>query len=158
MILFSQKDIRSKVIVDYYGRDVKYICFSSGNAVAELKKLGVAVFGCGDYEGADYKPDRWFTQKEIAETFPSMVDVTCGHLPIELMSRLASAYKERLGELDTDEPYTVMTGSGETIVCFKMAYPNVEFIAQYNMDSHTKYNKEAPLNKLVELVAKTIIL
>ena len=157
MILLARKDIRSKVIVDYYG-DVKYICFSSGTAVEELKKLGVAVFGCGDYEGADYKPDRWFTQKEIAETFPSMVDVTCGHLPIELMLKLADAYKASIGKLHEDNTYTVLTGSGETIVCLKMAYPNVEFVAQYNTDSHTKYNKEAPLNKLVELVAKTIIL
>jgi hypothetical protein len=43
----------------------------------------------------------------------------------------------------------VPTGSGETIICLQMAYPERTFIAQYNVNQGSKYNAEAPLNNFI---------
>lgn len=155
VLIFPHKEIRSKVILKYYYKEKNFVCFSSGNAVAELKKLTPNVIGCGGYVGADYSPTSWFSQRDVEIAFPNEIDVTCGHLPIELMVKLADAYREYLGEL-TDSVYEVPTGSGETIVCLKLAYPDKDFIAVYNLDKHTEYNEKAPLNRLVRLVASEV--
>ena len=56
--------------------------------------------------------------------------------------------------------YDIFSGSGETLVCLKMAYPEKDFIAHYNVKGYekaTEYNEVAPLNRLVKVLAlKTI--
>lgn len=98
---------------------------------------------------------RWFTPSEVQKWFPDSFDATSGHLSIELMCKIADAFKEYLGELP--QVNYIPTGSGETIVCLKMAYPDKEFVAVYNIDQATEYSAEATLNRLVQCMASNTI-
>lgn len=153
-LVFPHKKIRSKVIKDYIdGEYDKVVCFSCGNAARALEEEGLDVLHIGE-EGV-LNPLKWFTMKDINHFFKDYFDGTSGHLSNELMSLIGKAYKDYLGEL----PYRVYlpTGSGETLVCLKMAYPDVDFIAVYNLGKETEYSEYAPLNKLVELMSYDII-
>ena len=157
---FPHKRIRAKVIRDYVG-DKKVVCFSCGNASAELLNVGVDTLCIGGWNGV-FQPTMWFTQKNISDMFPDYYDATPGHLSMEVMLLLASAYKSYFHNLHglPDDEYNVMCGSGETLVCLKLAYPEKKFNAVYNVvgyEEATAYNKEAPLNQLVELLANKII-
>lgn len=155
------KHIRAHVIKGYlYLRDKynnKVVCFSCGHASTALKDVGLDVLDIGEH--GDLVPNHWFTQLEIERLFPDRFDATCGNLSMELMLALANAYKDVYAEYmkqNEDTDYLVPTGSGETLVCLKLAFPDVNFHAIYNRDKFTKYHEEAPLNKLVELLATTI--
>lgn len=151
------KHIRAHVIRDYLYPNDKVVCFSCGNASRALKDVGLDVLDIG--ECGDLKPNHWFTQKEIAETFSNRFDATCGHLNAELMNELALAYRSILKDYISQTDYSdywIPTGSGETLVCLKMAFPERRFHAVYNIDEATEYNEHAPLNRLVRLLAKTI--
>jgi len=93
-------------------------------------------------------PGKWWSVPEIRQRFPDRFDATSGHLPLPLMLALASAMRERLGELPCAE-YAVPTGSGETIVALRWAYPGTRFVAVYDLDRATQYHDEAPLLPLV---------
>ena len=153
---FPHKAIRAEVIKKYmkkWNYD-KAVCFSCGNASARLKEAGVNTLAIAT--NGELTPNKWFEQAEIAKTFPGYFDATSGNLPIELMNALAKTYKDYLGELAS--PVYVPTGSGETLVCLKMAYPEIDFIAVYNLDSATEYSESAPLNSLVKALAKDVIM
>jgi hypothetical protein len=47
------------------------------------------------------------------------------------------------------QAYQVPTGSGETIVCLRQAFPESLFLPVYNISAGTQYNPQAPLNKQV---------
>ena len=149
------KSLRSTYLVYRYPNE-KMVCFTCGNAGKKLKERGADVITVGSNE--DLIPNRWFSQKEIHELFPDRLDVTSGHLRMEDMIFLSDVYKSFIGKLDEHTIYRVNSGSGETLVCLALAYPNCNFIAVYD-DSHeeTKYNESAPLNKLVELLAYDVI-
>jgi hypothetical protein len=129
------------------------VCFSCGNAARELAEAGVDVLHIGKH--GILVPQKWFTHAEIVNCFGQCFDATSGHLPIELMRAIGEAYKGYLGTLK-GRVY-VPTGSGETLVCLKMAYPDVEFVAVYNLDEATEYDEECVLNPLVELLACKVI-
>ena len=151
------KYIRAHVIRDYIYPETKVVCFSCGNASKALKDVGLDVLDIGEH--GDLKPNHWFSQKEIAEKFPGRFDATCGHLNIELMNELSGTYKAVLKHYmhqNRHSDYWVPTGSGETLICLKMAFPEKKWHANYNLDEATEYHPEAPLNKLVKLMAKTI--
>lgn len=155
LLKFPHKQIRSKVIQEYIeGTYDRVLCFSCGNAGRALEELNLEVLHIGE-EGI-LNPNKWFTLKEINHRFNNYFDATSGHLNIELMQMIGEEFKKYLGEL----PQTnyIPTGSGETLVCLKLAYPNKDFIAVYNLGKETEYNENAPLNKLVELLSKEIIL
>lgn len=157
VIDFQAKRLRSLVIHDYVG-DKKVVCFSCGSASRELRIAGCNVLAIG--ENDILIPNHWFTQQEIAETFPTYFDATSGHLSMELMLLIANRFKEYLGFLSDDE-YDVHCGSGETLVCLKLAYPEKKFNAIYNvpeLKAETAYNKKAPLNQLVKLLANKVII
>ena len=156
LLRFEHKRIRAEVIKEYLAnKSYKgVICFSCGNASRELKKVGLNVIEISPH--GDFIPNKWFNPSEIAEMFTNYFDATSGHLDITLMELIGKAYKEKLGNLPN--PCYVPSGSGETLVCLKLAYPNIDFIAVYNLDFATEYSDNAPLNKLVKLLAKEIIM
>jgi hypothetical protein len=47
----------------------------------------------------------------------------------------------------------VPTGSGETILCLKLAFPHIQFVAEYdNSNPATEYSADAPLSTIVSAV------
>lgn len=146
------KRLRAMLLHDYIGADKKYVCFSCGNTSKSLKRLGLDVLDISP--NGDLIPNRWFTIQEVRETFPDRFDATCGHLSIDIMNRLSNSYKGYFKHyLEMYDEIIVPTGSGETIVCLALAFPNKKFVARYNIDASTEYHEEAPLNKLVEQLA-----
>ena len=156
---FPHKQLRAEVIKQYIGNK-KAVCFSCGNASKELLKAGVNTLCIGGDIGV-LQPNKWFTQNEVANIFPDYFDATLGHLSIELMKLIAQAYKKYFdeNELMKSDIYDIMCGSGETLICLKLAYPDKAFNAFYNVkgyEAETAYNEEATLNSLVRLVANKI--
>lgn len=155
LLKIENKKIRANVIKEYL-KDKKYdgvVCFSCGNATRELKKVGLNVIDISP--NGDFIPNKWFTPSRVKQTFPTYFDATSGHLTIEVMQLIGEAFKKALG--DIPQTNYVATGSGETIVCLKLAYPNKDFIAVYNLNEATKYESEATLNTLVKIISKDII-
>lgn len=154
---FPHKMIRSKVIAQYMKEAgyKKAVCFTCGNAGRELRRAGVETIIVGG-EG-DMLPNRWLTTAEIHRMFPDCFDATSGHLNADVMNRIASAYREYLGELPAE--VEVPSGSGECLVCLKLAYPQVHFIAEYDvvgLEGPTQYCPRAPLVPLVGLLAEEV--
>lgn len=153
---FANKKLRAKAIRAYmerYGYE-KAVCFSCGNASRELKNAGIKTLDIS--ETGDLQALRWFTIGEIKNAFPGYFDATSGHLPMECMLYVAEEYKKYLHELPSE--IYLPTGSGETLVCLKLAFPGVKINAVYNQSPATKYEKEAPLNRLVAVLANKIIM
>lgn len=157
-LTFPRKAIRAAVIKEYvtaagYGG---VVCFSCGNASRELKKAGLYVVDISP--SGDLIPNRWWTSAEIHKVFPLLFNATSGYLNIELMTAIGTAFKDHLGNLSED-CYNIATGSGETIVCLKLAYPDKRFIAHYNvvqLETETRYNPGAPLNGLVTAIEQQL--
>lgn len=152
----TEKRIRAEVVRAYMERnDIPYaVCFSCGNASLFLREAGVPLIDISPQ--GDLTANRWFTMEEIRQRFPQAFDATSGHLPTDLMREIAERLRVELS-FDTDTEYVIPTGSGESIVCLKIAFPDVFFIPQYN-DSNpaTEYNKEAPLNAVVRAMFNKI--
>jgi hypothetical protein len=157
-----EKRARSIVIRRYLDelKIKRCICFTSGNSAKFLREVNVDVISIGNNEGLI--ANKWFDVFEIAKF--NLFDATSGHLPFPLMVEIANMLRinEQLDFLTTcDDEIVLPTGSGETLVCLKMAFPNLEIIAAYNRPDNinaTKYNEDAPLNKMVILLAHDIIL
>ena len=143
LLKIDNKRIRSEVIKKYLNnKNYKgVVCFSCGNATRELKKVGLNVIDISPK--GDLIPNRWYKPSEVTETFVSYFDATSGHLSIELMQLIGEAFKKELGDIPNTN--YVATGSGETITCLKLAYPDKDFIAVYNLNDATKYEDEATL-------------
>jgi len=152
---FPHKQIRAAVIRQYMAENgfVKAVCFSCGNASRALREAGVDTLDISP--AGDLSPGRWFTQAEIQRTFPGMFDATSGHLPAELMTRIAGAFRAHLGPISGH--IYLPTGSGETLIELKMAYPELIITAVYGLDKATEYSTQAPLNALVRALASDII-
>ena len=153
---FNNKELRSIVIRAYmqrHGFD-KAVCFSCGNASRQLKAAGVKTLDIS--QTVDMQANRWFTIGEIKAAFPDYFDATSGHLPMDCMQDIADEFYFHLHK---SMPGSILlpTGSGETLVCLKMAFPKTIITAVYNMDAATQYEEDAPLNSLVGLLADNII-
>lgn len=156
LLSFPNKKIRAEVIKKYLQRQNKnkVVCFSCGNASKELKNQGLDVLDISPY--GKLVANDWFTSGEIAELFPERFNATSGYLPFDLMLEIALKFKSYLGELKG--VVNVPCGSGETLLCLSLVYDN-EFVACYdNSNSATTYDKENPLNDIIQRIAKEVII
>lgn len=151
---FDNKRIRAQAIRLYMAQHGyrKAVCFSCGNASRELRKAGIDVLDVSPT--GDLQALRWFTIGEVHDQFPDHFDATSGHLPMDCMQMVADLYRDEIEKL---EGITYLpTGSGETLVCLKMAFPYSYIVAVYDLDAATAYDEHAPLNSLVRAVADDI--
>jgi hypothetical protein len=134
----------------------RVVCFSCGNASRELENSGLDVLAVGP--GLQLETGAWWTAAEIRRAFPERLDLTSGHLPIELVAELGQTYRDHLGaQVQAGETYTVPTGSGETLIALALAYPAAAFVAEYDARREaTAYQPGAPLNRLVERLAARV--
>lgn len=152
---FDNKGLRS-IAIAYYMRDNGYdkaVCFSCGNASRELRRAGIDVLDISPT--GDLQALRWFTIGEVHRHFPTHFDATSGHLPMDCMKEVAWWYRAKLK--DIPEEIDLPTGSGETLVCLKIAFPESRITAVYDLDDATRYEKDAPLNPLVQAMAERIV-
>lgn len=126
------------------------VCFSCGTATRALKETGLNCISIAP--DGDLLALRWWKQAEIRKAFPTMFDATSGHLPIELMVEIAKLFRVKFCDLfEQGNEYVIPTGSGETILCLKMAFPAIRFIAQWNNnDPSCELCEDAPLVSLVK--------
>ena len=136
--------------------DISLVCFTCGNCGKALKDYFTDVVVVG--KDGDFTANRWFTDAEIENIFVDRTDATSGNLPITWIDELGDFYKAIIGDLSEDEIYYVPTGSGETIISLIHAYPNIKFVAVYNLDDATKYEEQAPLNESVRENAYDVIM
>lgn len=156
LLRFNHKQLRAEVIKEFL-KDKNYkgvVCFSCGNASKALKDIGLNTIDISTK--GDLIANRWFEPSEVNEIFKDYFDATSGHLSIELMNKIADRFYIELNGILDDTVY-VPTGSGETLVCLKLAFPEKHFVAVYNLDDATEYSPDAVLNSLVELLASKII-
>lgn len=152
----TEKRIRAEVVQAYMTRcGISYaVCFSCGNASRYLKEAGVSLLDISPQ--GDLTANRWFTMEEIRRRFPKAFDATSGHLPADLMGEIAERLKREFN-FEQDTEYIIPTGSGEGVVCLKMAFPDILFTPQYNnSDPATEYNDESPLNAVVRAMFNKI--
>lgn len=151
---FDNKRIRAQAIRQYMAQHGyrKAVCFSCGNASRELRRAGIDTLDVSPT--GDMQALRWFTIGEVRDQFPDHFDATSGHLPMDCMQMVANMYRDELG--DSIGRICLPTGSGETLVCLKMAYPDSHITAVYNLDAATAYDEHAPLNSLVQALADDI--
>ncbi len=158
LTLPNRKKARAKLIKKYMadcGYD-KAVCFSCGNASRALKNEGIETVDISP--AGDLEARRWWSMAEIKRSFPGMFDATSGHLPIELMNMLAQEYRDEVGDVN-EKPCYVPSGSGETVLCLSIAYPEIKFIAVYDMTkAWLRYETKAPLNEIVNKICKVHIL
>lgn len=144
------KRLRSRLVRAYMERAglTRAVCFTCGNAGRALLAEGVSTLVVG--EGGILVPGRWWNPAEIARTWPGWFDATCGHLPLPLMVDLARHLRREVGHLQPGG-YEVPTGSGETIVCLRWAYPLHYFEPVQDGTPATAWHEDAPLYPLFTL-------
>lgn len=142
-----EKFIRAKVIHEYMreaGYD-KCVCFTCGNAAIALRSEGIHVLEIGPHGFLDVH--KWFTPAEIHRIWPDYFDATPGHLPAHLMVKIAM----KLRELWKDTPpWGVMTGSGESIVCSRWAFPERRIVACGDGTPATERNAQSVLEQIID--------
>lgn len=143
------KRLRAEIIARYLheSRITGAVVFSCGNASAALKATVPYVIAVAP--GGDLLAARWWSPAEIHRAWPHLFDATSGHLPMPIMVQLSHALRGYLGDLD-QVAYRVPTGSGETVMALRWAYPGVLFTAVFDdTNPATTYEKQAPLMDLV---------
>lgn len=145
----QEKKIRAEIIKEYLFclNTDKTVCFSCGNASRNLKETGLNVIEV-------VNPERWWDQFEIAGKY-KIFDSTSGHLPMFLMKKIAEQLRDLVNmKLDKTKVNYIEAGSGETFVCLKIAFPEIEMTPVYDDSKKaTKYNELAPLNNLVRALS-----
>jgi hypothetical protein len=144
---FPAKKIRAEYIADYI-RAAGYhgaVVFGCGNGAQALRDCGITVIDISPR--GELVPTRWWQPEEIARVWPNYFDATSGHLPAWMMIEIGKKFREHIGD-DLSECY-VPSGSGETIVCLRWAYPGIKLSPIYNLDEATQYSENSPLNFLV---------
>jgi len=148
-----EKFIRAKVIHEYM-REAGYtkcVCFTCGNAAIALRAEGIHVLEVGPHGFLDVH--KWFTPAEIHRIWPDYFDATPGHLPAHLMVKIAMKLREiwkdeAVVEMGID--WRVMTGSGETIVCARWAFPNNRIIVGSDGTPATERYYQSALEQIID--------
>lgn len=165
MLSFDKRKIfRTEMIADYVNVSglSNIVIFSCGNASEALKKrLQYCDIVDIAPNGRLAPTNHWWSPEEIRRSFPNHFDATSGHLPIPMMVRMAKVLRDTMSVFglsnfkwlpfkpEPNETYRVPTGSGETILILRWAFPESIFVPVYNISEGTKYNAEAPLNFIV---------
>jgi hypothetical protein len=150
----ERKIWRSEIIVKHMQAANCYrgaVIFSCGNASNELKRVLLKPI-ITIAPGGDLQSCKWWTSEEIKSAWPEYFDATSGHLPFPLMARLAEKLKAELHgfvSLNHNECFNVPTGSGETILCLRLAFPDKVFIPITDGTPATKYNHESVVARIV---------
>lgn len=115
---------------------------------------GIALIEACRKEGLECRvfsnPQRWWGNAEFIEyNGTQFFDATSGHIPLFIICALGEVYREYLGEISDDE-IVVPTGSGETALSLRVAYPNKTIIAQYGESAEIKRDLHAPLNSAID--------
>lgn len=101
-----------------------------------------------------FSPNRWLSPSEIRAIFPNYFDATSGHLPLDLMVRIAlklqGTYSPPCSSLE------VMSGSGETAIILKMAFPHLYIVPLWGDDEATRYEENGNLNLFLRCFFKNI--
>jgi hypothetical protein len=159
LLFEKRKELRSLVIHDYL-LESNYkatVIFSCGNASEQLKRIlkstDIKVLDIAP-QGALSPSSKWWTPEEVHKFFPEYFDATSGHLPLFLMARISECMQREPARWLEEVPqenrrYLVPTGSGETILTLRWAFPTIEFVPLYNVSIGSEYNTSAPLNQLV---------
>jgi hypothetical protein len=180
LVRFPFKELRAFVIADYVNRSgySGVVCFGCGNAAAELRRAGLTVVDVS--AKGDLMANRWWRPWEIRKAWPHLFDATSGHLPLFMLVTIAKYLKARaftiltlvmdeyrtanmhLGrefEAERDVEFLIPSGSGETVICFRLAFPQYNFIPVYdNREPGTLWEQEAPLNYAIEALFKDIVI
>lgn len=157
------KLLRAHAVRDYLaaaGRAPRVVCLTCGNCAHYLRAAGCDVVEVGEGERALLRPARWLQPDEVARAFPEHFDATSGHLPLHLMAAVGERLRTMLGDLDAGAVHQVPCGSGETLCCLALAYPECKFEAVYHVpgnEAATRYNPGAPLNALVHRLAVRVL-
>ena len=155
VLKFPNKQLRARAIVRHVLKAgyAGIVCFTCGNAADALRqqlddKLPLVEVG----PRGRLKTDRWWTPEEIRRTWPALFDATSGHLPFPLMIQVASEFKDHLNwKVKPGQQYFVPSGSGETILCLSLAFPDTSFCAVYdNKRPATTRDADAPLNSVID--------
>jgi len=152
-----EKAVRAKAIREYMARAgyARAVCFSCGNAYTALLAEGVDVLGIAP--NGDFQPCHWFKPSEIRRIFPDYFDATSGHLPMELIYSIASALQAEIS-LHSGQRYEVLSGSGETALCLKLAFPAAQIVPVFdNSNPATEWNAENLLNPLLGVLFDEIV-
>jgi hypothetical protein len=141
-----EKYIRAKVIRRYMQEAgyTKAVCFTCGNAAIALRAEGVDTLEIGS-KGV-LEPKKWWTPAEIHRVFPDYFDATSGHLPAHLMVLIAKELRKAFRVI----PWGVYTGSGETITCFRWAFPQQKFEPLGDFTPATERNPESALEWIID--------
>lgn len=153
LILPQRKQIRAAVIAQYVQAAGLRgcVCFSCGHASAALIEAGLYVVEVAP--DGPLRAGRWWRADEIAKAWPDLLDATSGHLGPPLLLAYGRFLKQHLGDLGPG-PYQVPTGSGETFVALCMAYPDTDFWPVYGRQPHLRREARAPLDALVQALAR----
>lgn len=163
MLRFPNKRLRAQVIAEFV-KNAGYagvVVFTCGNAAATLRdKLNPPTFQ-PQYQIVEVGPHgdlntaKWWTPAEIRKHWPHLFDATSGHLPLTLMRSIAALYRSYFTahseDIEACEQFCVPTGSGETILCLQLAFPEKRFMAIYdNSNKATTRDNDAPLNDIID--------
>ncbi len=145
---YFEKVIRADVIKTYLNAMElnECVCFSCGNSSRALKDAGLRVYEM-------IEPDGWWEFNEIAAEF-GLFDATSGHLPFPLYTEIAKKVRNHFKSqtFDFTKTYKIKTGSGETFLVMKLAYPELKLTPVRNLNAATKYHPNAPMNTLIKLI------
>lgn len=137
---------------------LKAVCCTCGNTARYLRDEGVVVVEIGN--AGQFTPNWWQSFSDMRKAFPKHFDATSGHLPMHMMHEISELirleYKNTFEYDFKDFVVDLPTGSGETLVILKLAFPLYDFNAHYNLGKETEYSEHAPLNNLVKLLANKI--
>ena len=146
------KEIRSSVIHQYMQQNgYNYcVCFSCGNATKALIKEGVSCISIAP--DGDLTANRWWSIAEVRKVFANAFDATSGHLSIDVMQAISKKYREAFSDICVaGNEYVIPTGSGETVFCLSMAFPDIKFVAQWQKgEPSCEMYEDAPMTQIIK--------